>query len=187
MTDFLDHELYDTKRFKRLNNYIVSLPVANSCDFGIVRRIHSEHSSYFEENESMSRACFGLTYDELEQVVGIYAQRLGIFNDYIQYPRVTRSMKNDNFCDITGLWIPPKFPYITFNGGGYTYSHVSLYGFYRHVDIMLSMGSNTLASEIFTHEVPDIEVLNQLHLIEDYFPMGIKVTKEHVFPDAYIR
>lgn len=121
-----------------------------------------------------------------EQVVKIYAHRLGIFNDYIQYPRITRSMKNDNFCDITGLWIPPKFPYITFNGSGDTYSHVSLYGFYRHVDIMISIGRNSLASKFFTHEVPDSEAMNKLHLIEDYFSPGIKVTREHIFPDAYI-
>ncbi|MNC28974.1 hypothetical protein D3C75_772060 [compost metagenome] len=72
------------------------------------------------------------------------------------------------------------------NSSGNSYSHVSLYGFYRHVDIMLSMGRNTLASKIFTHEMPNSEVLNQLHLIEDYFPIGIKVTREHIYSDTYI-
>ncbi|BCG58522.1 hypothetical protein [Paenibacillus sp. URB8-2] len=93
MTNFLDHEFYSKTKFKRVKNYIVSLPVASSCDYGIVRRINSEHSSYFEENEAMSRACFGLTYGELKQAVEIYARRLGVFNEYIQYPRITRSMK----------------------------------------------------------------------------------------------
>ncbi|UQZ83023.1 hypothetical protein SK3146_02183 [Paenibacillus konkukensis] len=184
LTNFLDHELYGKARFKRLENYIVSLPIASSCEFGIVKRINSEHSFFFEENKLMSRACFGLTYDELKQVVGIYAQRLGIFNDYVQYPRITRSMKKDNFCDITGLWIPPQFPYITFNGDGYIYSHVSLYGFYRHVDVLLSMGSNTMASKIFTHEILDIEALNHLQLIDDCSLMGVKVIRDS-FSEAY--
>lgn len=181
LTNFLDHELYGEAKFKRLENYIVSLPIANSCEFGIVNRINSEHLSYFEENKLMSRACFGLTYDELKQVVEIYAQRLGIFNDYGQYPRITRSMKKDNFCDITGLWIPPKFLYITFNGNGYTYSHVSLHGFYHHVNVLLSMGNNTLASKIFTHEIPDLEALNHLQLIEDCSFSGIKVIRDSFF------
>ncbi len=97
----------------------------------------------------MSRARFGLTYNELEYFIKIYAERLGMDNGYTQFPKITRSMNKDNFCDITGIWIPPKFPYIAFNNSGYVFSHVSLYRFYRHIGVMLPMNENTVATQIF--------------------------------------
>lgn len=86
---------------------------------------------------------------KLEYFVKVYAERLGTYTSYSQYPHITRSMKKDNFCDITGLWISAGFPYIAFNDNGYTFAHISLFGFYRHVGAMLSMGTSTLVSQIF--------------------------------------
>lgn len=185
ITDFLDQELHSTRKFKQLKNYVVRLPTANSCYFGIEKRIETANSWYFEEDEELSRSCFGLTSQELEFIVQVYAQRLGVFNDYIQYPRVTRSMKNDNFCDITGLWIPPQFPYVTFSESGCPYSHISLNGFYHHVNVMLSMGNHTMGTKIFMHEIPSNNAIDRIQEIDDYFPSDIKITREHIVPDAY--
>lgn len=186
LTGFVDHEFYNNERYKQLRNYIVRMPVANTCYFGIERRIKTKDSWYFEENEELSRACFGLTYSELEYVVKVYAKRLGICNEYLQYPQITRSMNNDNFCDITGIWIPPEFPYIAFNDSGYSFSHVSLYGFYRHIGVMLSTGSGTVASEIFEHKTFGNEIINRIKQIDDDFPFEIKVTREYVVPEVYV-
>ena len=143
LTEFLDHDNYNESYYKQLKNYIVRLPVPSSCYFGIEKRVESATAGFFEENENLTRACFGLTYAELEYIVKVYAERLGISNAYGQYPRITRSIKRDNYCEITGLWIPAGFPYIAFNGNSSDYAHVSLYGFYRHMGLLLSMGSNT--------------------------------------------
>lgn len=133
---------------------------------------------YFEENEELSRACFGLTYSELEYLVRVYSERLGICNAYTQFPRITRSMNKHNFCDITGVWIPPKFPYIAFNKSKYAFSHVSLYGFYRHVGAMLAMGSNTRASQIFERKTFCSKIIRRIRRFDDYFPYGVKATRE---------
>lgn len=186
LTGFVDHEFYNNKRYKQLVNYVVHMPEANNCYFGIEKRIETKDSWHFEENEELSRACFGLTYSELEYLVKVYAERLGIYNQYSQYPRITCSMKDDNFCDITGIWIPPKFPYIAFNDSGYSFSHVSLYGFYRHIGVMLSMGSNTVASQIFEHKTFGNEIISCIKRIDDNFPFEIKVTREYVVPEMYV-
>lgn len=186
LTGFVDHDFYNGKRYKQLSNYVVRMPVANTCYFGIEKRIETNNSWYFEENEELSRACFGLTYCELEYLVKVYAERLGVCNEYMQYPRITRSMNSDNFCDITGIWIPPKFPYIAFNNSGYSFSHVSLYGFYRHIGVMLSMGSDTIASQIFEHKTFGNEIISRIKQIDDHFPFEIKVTREYIIPEMYV-
>ncbi|NYB73425.1 hypothetical protein HZF24_04645 [Sedimentibacter hydroxybenzoicus DSM 7310] len=185
LTGFVDHKFYNKKMYKSLNNYIVRLPVANSCYFGIQERIETSNSLYFEENKELSQACFGLTYNELEYFIKIYAERLGIDNRYTQFPKITRSMNKDNFCDITGIWIPPKFPYIAFNNSGYAFSHVSLYGFYRHIGAMISIGENTAATQIFKNKTFAGEIINGVEQINDYFPFEVKVTREIIFSQAY--
>ncbi|MFB5677359.1 hypothetical protein ACE3NQ_20555 [Paenibacillus terreus] len=182
-------ELYETidspSNYKQLKNYIMRLPRVNNPYFGIEKRIETGDSWYFEENKELSRACFGLSYSELEYLVKLYAERIGINNSYFQYPRITRSLKSDNFCDITGLWIPAGFPYISFSESGYDFAHVSLFGFYRHIGTMLSMGTNTVGTEMSEHET--IEMINLIEHIDYYFPFEIVVTREHVVPEMYVQ
>ncbi len=172
---------YSERKYKQLSSYIVRMPVANTCYFAIEKRIETNNSWYFEENEELSRSCFGLTYRELEYLVRVYAETFGKYNSYVQYPRITRSMNKDNFCDITGIWIPPKFPYITFASSEYSFSHVSLYGFYRHIGLLLSIDSAIVTSKIF-----DSEIIKIIMQINDYFTFGIKVTKEYVYPELFM-
>jgi hypothetical protein len=180
LAGFVDHKFYNQKHYKQLKDYILRLPVPNLCYFGIEKRIESDNTWHFEENEELTRACFGLTCKELEYLLKIYAERLGISNPYCQYPRLTRSMRSDNYCDITGLWIPAGFPYIALNESGYAYSHVSLYGFYRHVGTLVTMGSNTNGSQIFEHKTFGGEIIKKIQQINDYFPYEIKLTSEYI-------
>lgn len=177
LSQFIDHEIFNDLNYKQLSNYIVRMPVANTCYFGI----ESRNEGDFEENEELSRACFGLTYSELDYIVKVYAERLGVRNQYIQYPRITRSMKNDNFCDITGVWIPAKFPYITFGDGDF--SHVSLYGFYRHMGALLSMG---IKSQLLVQKTFNTEIINRIKQISYYLPFEIIVTREYIVPNLYV-
>lgn len=179
LTGFVDHDNYNDSYYKQLNNYIVKLPVPNSCYFGIEKRIGTTSSWYFEENEDLTRACFGLTYAELDYILNVYAERLGISNAYIHYPRITRSIKRENYCDLTGLWIPEGFPYIVFNDS--TFSHVSLYGFYRHMGMLISMRKVT---KVFEDDAENIVSL--IKNIEDYFPFEVKVTREVIYPELFI-
>ena len=179
LTGFVDHDYYNKSYYKQLNNYIVRLPVPNSCYFGIEKRIELATSWYFEENKDLTRACFGLTYAELEYVVKVYAERLGINNAYTQYPRITRSIKRDNYCNLTGLWIPESFPYIAFNDN--LFSHLSLYGFYRHMSMLLSMGK---ATNMFEDDTENIVAL--IRHIDDYFTSEIKVMREVICPAAFV-
>ncbi|GIO86149.1 hypothetical protein J25TS5_30810 [Paenibacillus faecis] len=188
LTGFVDHEFYNNSTYKQLKDYVISLPTVNTSYFGIEKRIETEHAWYFEENIELSRACFGLAYSELEYLVEVYAKRLGTYNSYFQYPRITRSLKNDNFCDITGLWIPAGFPYIAFNESGYDFGHISLFGFYRHVNAMLSIGTNTIFSQIFEDDANRIrEIINQIAQIDNYFPFEIMVTREYIIPEMYVK
>lgn len=91
------------------------------------------------EQEELTRAVFGLTHRELSELVDAYAKILGMYNDFMQLPRLTRSMKNVNYCDLTGACIPSKFPYIAFSTDG---SHVSLWGFYQHIRLLTMQSMN---------------------------------------------
>lgn len=181
LSEFVDHEFYNKKKYKSLSKYAVHLPVANSCYFGIQKRIETKNSWYFEENEELTRACFGLTFNELSYLTKFYAEKFGTYNDYVQFPRITRSMKNDNFCDITGIWIPPKFPYIAFSDSGYDFSHVSLFGFYRHIGALLSIGQHTPLAQLFKKDTSVEEIVSKVICINDYFPFERKVIREIVY------
>ena len=67
---------------------------------------------YDDEDEDLTRKIFGLTYDELTELLDAYAKIMGTYRDFYTYPKLTRSIKNTNFCDMTELWIPKTFPYV---------------------------------------------------------------------------
>ena len=181
LSKFIDQEFYSDIKYKSLKKYIIRFPVANSCYFGIEKIIESNNSWDFKENEDFTRACFGLTYNELSSLTKFYAEKLGAYNDYMQFPKITRSMKNDNFCDITGVWIPPTFPYIAFSNSGYDFSHVSLFGFYRHIGALLSTGWHSSVAQVFKKDNIMEEIVNKDMCIYDYFPFETKVTREIVY------
>ena len=107
----------------------------------------------------------------------------GIWPNFRLALTITRSMKNDKFCDITGIWIPPKFPYIAFNDSGYDFSHVSLFGFYRHIGALLSI-RHTPLTLIFKQDPNIEEIVRRVISINDYFPFERKVTREIVYGNS---
>lgn len=167
--DYVDNK-YNSKEKYKLVNRFVRYPIAGTY-YGVM-----ECEKIIEDVE-LTRKVFGLTYDELESVVECYAKVLGIYNEYDQYPRLTRSVRSSNRCDLTDLWIPEKFPYITFKESGYDFSHVSLWGFYRHIQLLMEKNeSSRLGRALITAGVKE-EILQLLLQIDDYsFNLFSKVT-----------
>lgn len=183
-SSFLDSNLYNNLKFKRIPEYIFRLPTVNTYYFGIEKKVSKNNYEYFEENEELTRLCFGLTYSELEFVLEKYAKFLGLKNDYIQYPKLTRSLRGMNFCDLTGNWIPEGFPYITY-GNENAFSHVSLHGFYKYFSMLFATKNNPKLYSFMINEIGK-ELINRICAINDYFPTCIKVTHEYLFPKLYI-
>lgn len=183
---FLDHETYNKDTYKQLTDYFIQLPYPANCYYGILKENMPGVSNAFEENEELTRDCFGLTYDELEKFTEAYAKAIGAYSPYLHYPKVTRSLKSNNFCDITGAWIPAGFPYIAFSDSGYAFSHVSLYGFYRYIGALLGMSfKNGIYKELETFTSDDI--IEKIRSIDDYFPFEQIVTHNVLHPNNYIR
>ena len=92
LDNYVDNQPLESS-YKEVNAYI-EFPVSASIYYGV----HSD-----KDDVTLTKAVFGLTYNEIKVVLEGYAKTLGIYNDYIQYPRLTRSVKSSNFCDITGI------------------------------------------------------------------------------------
>lgn len=116
----------------------------------------------YVEDEKLTRAVFGLTCYELEQLLRCYAKTLGEYSDYGQYPRLTRSGRSSNFCDLTDAWILEKFPYIAFAQSGYEFSHISLWGFYRHVQLLAKNSMDSMMSRVLLDAGLDKNILERL-------------------------
>lgn len=114
-----------------------------------------------QEDEILTRAVFGLTYQEIQIVLEAYAKILGTYNIYIQYPRLTRS-RGVNYCELTDVLIPEQFPYITFDESEYDFSHVSLRGFYRHLQLLTKRRLNSLVSKMLLQEGVEEELLKRV-------------------------
>ena len=114
-----------------------------------------------QEDEMLTRAVFGLTYREIQQLLEAYAKVFGVYNIYMQYPRLTRS-KGANYCELTGVLIPEKFPYITFDENAYDFSHVSLWGFYRHLQLLTRKEIDSPVSKMLLQQGVDEELLNRI-------------------------
>ena len=128
LDDYVDGQWRSEEKYKKIEAFI-RYPSSESYYGVFVDRV---------EDEELTRIVFGLTYRELSRLTECYAKAWGIYNEYQHYPRVTRSIRSANLCDITGAWIPEKFPYITFAESGFAFSHVSLWGFYRYVQLMMN-------------------------------------------------
>lgn len=99
-----------------------------------------------EEDAYLTREIFGLTHEEITSLLEAYAEVMGTNRIYSAYPRLTKSPRSVNYCDITELWIPEGFPYVAFNDSGYHFSHVSLWGFYRHIQLLTGYKMNSIFS-----------------------------------------
>ena len=130
-----------------------------------------------EEDDTLSREVFGLCYGELKALLEVYAKILGTYNDYAQFPRLTRSVRSTNFCDMTDIFIPEQFPYIAFDNSGYEFSHVSLWGFYRHIQLLTQCRMNSAISRLFLKEGLSEEILKRLFNIGHSIFSQEKVTK----------
>jgi hypothetical protein len=87
-------------------------------------------------DKEMTRTLFGSTFDELSDfIVQFYAAvRHTPRPDWHCSPaRITFSKSRGNSCDLTGLHIPQKFPFIAFSDTKYFGGHISLEGFYRQL------------------------------------------------------
>lgn len=124
-----------------------------------------------EENEPLTRAVFGFTYKEITALLESYARAFGWREGYKQYPRLTRSARRGNFCDLTGVWIPECFPYVTFEWGDYLFSHVSLFGFYRLVQLLTLFDSHSVFSQVLLKNGLEPELLKRLFDVRD----GVRV------------
>lgn len=83
-------------------------------------------------DEELTRRLFWGTRADIESIAKALSRVVGRgFHELAQFPRVTFSRTSDNSCDLTGCLIPRDFPYLAFDQSQYTWSHVSLHGFYR--------------------------------------------------------
>jgi hypothetical protein len=137
-------------RYKVLQDCLVRWPRGSDAYFGVLNRESNE------EDRTLTRQVFGATYRELNDFLDIFATVVdGYHSRSDRYPRTTFSKTRDNDCDLTGVWIPCKFPYIAFGPSEYFKGHVSLYGFYcllaflcdQHVQLNVTPG-NRLYQEL---------------------------------------
>lgn len=157
------HSFSGQAKCKRIPAYI-QLPTTTNIPYGV----------HYDKNEDvqneLSRKIFGLCYRDLSELLYHYNKFFRIIPDsyYNIYPSITRSIKSDNYCDITNMWIPANFPYIAFQESGYYYSHISLYGFYQHVKFMTQnyIGS-PISKELIANGL-NIEILEHLFDMETH-------------------
>lgn len=153
---YVDDGFYSNKLYKKVSG-IIKFPSTYS---------HYEVIINSNENKALTRKIFGLTYDEITSLLEAYAKAMGTYSEYITCPRLTRSLKNSHYCDLTGVWIPERFPYIAFQEQGYDFSHVSLYGFYRHIQLLTGYRMNSVFSRTLLNQGADESTLDKIFKID---------------------
>jgi len=124
--------LSDDVRYKVVRKHQLVFPSIGNSRFGVVSRVDGK------EHAKLTRAVFGGTSEEIQMVAVLFARLTGRGKGFFSQPRITISNKRDNMCDVNGSVIPAKFPYLTFNNSEHRWSHVSLVGFYRVLDLCCS-------------------------------------------------
>lgn len=128
---FLDEYLRKTEKYEIIDDHYVFLPHTGRRYYGVFAASDAKENLYF------TRELFGITFWELSDFTKIFSNTI-MWGSYYNYPRVTYSTRKSNRCDITGVWIPKGFPYISI--GSYQYDqyglHISLTGFYRLVTFL---------------------------------------------------
>lgn len=149
---YVDDEFYSDRLYKKIDCG-VRFPSSDSYYAVLVDRA---------EDEQLTRRLFGLTHTELSDFLEAYGRVMGTFREYTQYPRLTRSPRNTNYCDITGVWIPDQFPYVAFKDSGYDFSHVSIYGFYRHIQLLTGYNMTSVFSRALLDQGADESTLDKI-------------------------
>lgn len=130
---FLD----DGDRYRVPPHMRILMPRHGTSDFGV----WDEDAG--AEDPAMTREIFGCTGEDLLAIVRTIAgaQRPAAdgFPVAPEFPRVTSS-RLSNDCDISGAYIPPRFPYLSFHGDCFRRSHVSLPGFYAYLAMSAEIG-----------------------------------------------
>lgn len=158
---FIDEPTFSSYSVIQKNEY-VDLPNSVSSYYGIC------DCETHEENEADTHKAFGLTFDELDQILEAYGQIFNLGNIYERAPRITRSMQRSNCCDLSYAWIPKGFPYITFSSTGGPFSHVSLNAFYNHLKLLLLNKSKSIIWKQMIDLGIKEESLNHLLSLSDY-------------------
>lgn len=173
--DYVDCKFRSKQLFKRINSGI-RLPHPDSHYAVFVNR---------EEDEELTRSVFGLTYKELTTLLDAYAKVMDTGNVFTTYPRLTRSITANNFCDLTECWIPKQFPYVTFNENGYDFSHLSLWGLYRYMQLITGCKINTLFSQALLKCGATEDILNKLFQIGNRIYLRRQVTRTVLIGSQY--
>ena len=169
LDEYVDGDYQKEHLYKKLN-VSVRLATPGSCYYGIWK-------SYAEEEEVLTRKVFGLTYDELTSLLEVYAKAMNTHYDSFAYPKLTRSVQSDHFCDISELWIPRTFPYVAFTDSGYDFSHVSLFGFYRHLQLLVGYNINAIMRHVLIKFGLSEDLLQRVLNIGKEFYYQTKVTE----------
>ena len=167
LDDYVDSEKYGTRLYKRLDCRI-KFPYPDNYYAIFVNN---------EEDCDVTRKVFGLTYEEIISLLDAYALTMGTYHEYGSYPRLTRSPRSANYCDITETWIPEGFPYIAFKDSGYDFSHVSLFGFYRHIQLLTGYKIDSVISKALLKHGASEEALERifnLNICNSYLTKAIK-------------
>lgn len=163
------------RKCKKLQAF-VQLPNSNNMPYGV----------YYKEEEEiqseLSRKVFGLSYKDLSELIYHYNKFFEIVpqNYYSRYPSITRSIKNDNYCDITNMWIPENFPYIAFQGNGYYYSHISIYGFCQQVKFMTQNYIESSISKKLIADGLNPQILEKLFNTETHSHNSVPIDRYRV-------
>lgn len=168
LDNYVDNRFFDNCAYKKVQASI-RFPCPDTYYGVMVGR---------EEDSDLTRALFGLTYEELTSLLEAYAKVMGTYTEYATYSKLTRSIRSENYCDMTDTWIPEKFPYIAFNESNYAFSHVSLWGFYRHVQLLTGCKMRTRFSQLLLKAGAAEEVLKQLFAVGSIACYQTKVTRE---------
>ena len=130
-----------------------------------------------KEEDALTRKIFGLTYKELEELLDAYSKVLGINRDYYNAPKITHSIARENFCDLTEILIPKQFPYITFKDNAVGFSYVSLWGFYRHIQLITSCKTSSVFSKALMECELSEDIINTIFSINEDIVFKTKVTE----------
>ena len=143
-------------------------------------RNYSETANKYKA-KTLERKIFGLEHSELANLLTAYAKLMGTYNGFNPYPSL-RTAKRSHYCDLTDAWIPEEFPYIAFNDNGYRFSHISLYGFYRHIQLL----TNFQTESVFCNELlkygASKSAITRITSMNNYDLYGEKIIKKGMLP-----
>ena len=170
LDDYLDSEFYNDSFYKKIDCSI-RFPYPDNYYSILINH---------QEDKDLTRAVFGLTAEELTTLLQAYSKTMGTYNEYYSYPKLTRSPRNTNFCDITNLWIPARFPYIAFAESGYDFSHVSLFCFYRHIQLLTGYKTNSTFAKALLMSGANESILDKIFNIRTEHICRTAITYETI-------